>query len=192
MLFFDCVRGEFAHCDGSCPESSWHQLRWDPQHTQVECRPHALRCIFFLPRSCWMCLWRTLMPVRPTCCVIHVFLSGLHQFHTSNTTTFSSRSARLQNCVDVRCQADCESECACLFVSSLPCVNMLNDPSLIPTGTQTAPNRFAVTLWSMKIPTTDWCASWRRRCPVWKTSSMPRAWVTSLRVRDHLLGLCGH
>lgn len=117
-------------------------------------------------------------------CVTHVFLSGLHQFHTSNTLH------ELQNRVDLWCQVDCE--CVCVCVSSLACFCMSNDPSLLPTGTQTVPNRFAVTLWSMRIPTTDWCASWRRRCLVWKISSTPRAWVTSLRVRDHVLDLCDH
>lgn len=47
---------------------------------------------------------------------------------------------------------------------------------LSTTGTQTGPNRSTVMQWSMRIPTTDWCESWKRRCPVWKTSSLPRAW----------------
>lgn len=51
------------------------------------------------------------------------------------------------------------------------------------SGTQTEPSRFAVTLSLMRTPTTGWCVSWRTRCHAWKSSSMPRAWVTSLKVR---------
>lgn len=53
------------------------------------------------------------------------------------------------------------------------------------TGTQTGPNRSTVTQWSMRIPTTDWCENWKRRCPAWKTSSLPRARPRSWTVRVH-------
>ncbi len=84
-VFLDCVRGEFSHCDGSRPESSWHQLRWDPQHTKVESRLHISCCIVFLPHSCAVWLRRTLMLLRSKCCLIQIFLSTFHQFQTLNT-----------------------------------------------------------------------------------------------------------
>lgn len=46
FFFLDYVRGEFSHCDGGCSQSSWHQLWWDPQHTQVESRQHVLPVSF--------------------------------------------------------------------------------------------------------------------------------------------------
>lgn len=56
-----------------------------------------------------------------------------------------------------------------------------------PTGTQTGPSRSTVTQSSMRIPTTDWCESSKRRCPVWRTSSLPRDWGRSWKVRFHFL-----
>lgn len=47
-------------------------------------------------------------------CVVHVFLSGLHQFHTSNTLH------ELQNRVDLWCQVDCECVCVCVPFCLLP------------------------------------------------------------------------
>lgn len=159
------VRGEFSHGDGRRPESSWHQLRWDAEHTQVELRQHVLCCSLLVPHSCWMSVWRTLMTGTPESCVT---LHGLHQFPTLK-------------------RAAGAAGWKCGFVMSGVLWLCPSDPSLTPTGMQTAPNRFAVTPWSMRIPITDWCASWRRRCLVWKISSTPRAWVTSLRVRGHSL-----
>lgn len=119
-----------------------------------------------------------MMPMRPKCYIICIFLCSLHQFHISSTL----------HELQPQCQA--AESCGCVLLGgivsvcvSVTCVSMLIDPSLIPTGTQTAQNRFAVTLSSMRIPTTDWCVNWRRRCLVWKIYSTPRAWVTSLRVR---------
>lgn len=177
-------------------------LRWLPpwvQLTSTTTRPSAhsgrdltthllLCCIFFPPTQLLYAVWRTLMPATPACCVIHVLPQRLasvsHFKHPSRVTVTGCRIVWMCNIGEGDLGL-----CVCLFVSSLTWVSMLNDPSLTPTGTPIAPNRFAVTLWSMRIPTTDWCVSWRRRCLAWKISSVRRAWVTSLRVREHYWGV---
>lgn len=103
-------RGEFTHRNGSSAEPGWHQLRRDPQHTQVENTHTQTQCARF------SCVWAA-------------------------------------------------------------------PPFLLPTGTQTGLSRSTVTQWSMKIPTSGWCASWRRRCRVWKLCCLPRAWERGLKVR---------
>lgn len=147
-----------------------------------------LCCIFFPPTQLLYAVWRTLTPATPACCVINVLPQRLasvsHIKHPSRVTVTGCRIVWMFNVGEGDLGL-----CVCLFVSSLTWVSMLNDPSLTPTGTPIAPNRFAVTLWSMRIPTTDWCVSWRRRCLAWKISSVRRAWVTSLRVREHYWGV---
>ncbi len=152
-VFLHRVRGEFSHCDGSSPEPSWHQLRWDPQHTQVE-RRHLLLHLFPPTPLLNVALKGTDASQTK---VLHntrfpQWLASVSQFHTLHELQYKATESCgfvisggfVNVCV-----------CVCLFVSSLTWVSTPNDPSLLPTGTQTVPNRFAVTLWSMRIPTTD-------------------------------------
>lgn len=62
-------------------------------------------------------------------------------------------------------------------------VQSLTNSCVCYAGMRTGLNRSVVMPWSMKILITVWCVNWKKRWDVWRTSSMPRAWVTSLRVR---------
>jgi len=173
MSFLHCARGEFSDSNGCCPESSWHQLRWDPQHTQVESSSaSATDCP---PTQLMHMALKVTGTSEPKCCIIHIFLSVFLQFHTSNTFTSSSCSIRRQH---PGCVMSGELY-VCVLSSPLSpewaCSMCL---SFVSSGTLTEPNRFAAMLSSTRIPTTDWCVSWRRKCLAWKISSMPRAWVT--------------
>lgn len=116
FFFKNPARWEFPHGHGSCPESCWHQLWWNPQHSQVVNRQRVVCCISSFPHRCWMHLWRFWCQYW-VFCNTSLFSAVCISFKLQ-ISLMSCRTG-LQNQVDVTCLGDV-CVCMCVRLMTLP------------------------------------------------------------------------